>query len=75
MLVISLSYVQYISFELIYKLLKEIFYLTITLETVRNILAKAGDEFKSICGKIRKGIITLNNAMLKFQYSVYFFIN
>jgi len=49
--------------------------LTISLETVRNILAKAGDKFKSICGKIRKGIITLNNAMLKLQYSVYFFIN
>ncbi|MGL5317629.1 MAG: DUF6444 domain-containing protein, partial [Bacteroidales bacterium] len=51
-----LSHVQCVSFERICEILKEIFSLSISQGTVRNILTKIGNRSKSICEEIRKRI-------------------
>lgn len=55
-LVAFLSHVQCVSFERICEILKEIFSLSISQGTVRNILARIGNKSKSVCEEIRRRI-------------------
>ncbi len=55
-MVAFLSHVQCISFERICEILNEIFSLSISQGTVRNMLVKIGTKSKSVCEEIRKRI-------------------
>lgn len=55
-LVAFLSHVQCVSFERICEILKEIFSLSISEGTVRNMLTKIGNKSKSVCEEIRRRI-------------------
>lgn len=55
-LVAFLSHVQCVSFERICEILKEIFSLSISQGTVRNILTKIGNKSKSVCEEIRRRV-------------------
>lgn len=55
-LVAFLSHVQCVSFERICEILKELFSLSISQGTVRNILARIGNKSKSVCEEIRRRI-------------------
>lgn len=55
-LVSFLSHVQCVSFERICEILKEIFSLSISQGTVRNMLTKIGTKSKTVCDQIRRRI-------------------
>ncbi|MFV0545602.1 MAG: IS66 family transposase [Bacteroides sp.] len=55
-LVAFLSHVQCVSFERICEILKEIFSLSISQGTIRNMLIKIGNKSKVVCEKIRRRI-------------------
>lgn len=55
-LVAFLSHVQCVSFERICEILKEIFSLSISQGTVRNMLTKIGNKSKAVCEEIRRRI-------------------
>ena len=55
-LVSFLSHVQCVSFERICEILKEIFSLSISQGTVRNMLTKIGTKSISVCDEIRRRI-------------------
>lgn len=55
-IVAFLSHVQCVSFERICEIFKELFSLSLSQGTVRNILAKIGDKSKIACEEIRRRI-------------------